>query len=379
MGYKTMYNAYTSDGKSLERRYCNETLRIEPWGADSLRIRATCAAGFTGEDWALLPQGEGRGAAKPEISIDGDAAVIRNGKLSAEIDKEGKITFKNADGRVLLEEYLRKRDDIMKYCSTLSIASRDFRPILGGDYSLTARFESNAQERLFGMGQYQQEFLNLKGCTLELAHRNSQASVPFALSSLGYGFLWNNPAVGKAVFANNITEWSAASTKQLDYWITAGDTPAEIEEAYARATGTAPMMPDYGMGFWQCKLRYQTQDELLSVAREYKRRGIPLSAIVVDFFHWTRHGEWKFDPEYWPDPEGMVKELKAMGVELVVSIWPTVDHESENYEEMRQKGYLVRNDRGIETHMEFLGNSVFFDATNPGAQQFIWDKAKQNY
>ncbi|MFQ7549139.1 MAG: hypothetical protein ACLRMZ_00925 [Blautia marasmi] len=45
------------------------------------------------------------------------------------------------------------------------------------------------------MGQYQQKFLNVKGAELELAHRNSQASVPFALSSLGYGFLWNNPAV----------------------------------------------------------------------------------------------------------------------------------------------------------------------------------------
>lgn len=34
------------------------------------------------------------------------------------------------------------------------------------------------------------------------------------------------------------------------------------------------MMPEYGMGFWQCKLRYQTQEELLEVAREYKRRQI---------------------------------------------------------------------------------------------------------
>ncbi len=49
----------------------------------------------------------------------------------------------------------------------------------------------------------------------------------------------------------------------------AGDSPAQIEEAYAAVTGTVPMMPEYVLGFWQCKLRYQTQEELLEVAREY--------------------------------------------------------------------------------------------------------------
>lgn len=101
------------------------------------------------------------------------------------------------------------------------------------------------------MGQYQQPYLDVKGADLELAHRNSQASVPFMLSSLGYGFLWNNPAVGRVNFGKNITTWEAFSSKKLDYWITAGDTPAEIEEAYANATGKVPMMPEYAMGFWQ--------------------------------------------------------------------------------------------------------------------------------
>lgn len=72
------------------------------------------------------------------------------------------------------------------------------------------------------------------------------------------------------------------------------------------------MMPDYGMGFWQCKLRYQTQEELLAVAREHKRRNLPVSVIVIDFFHWPLEGEWKFDEEYWPDPDAMVAELSIM-------------------------------------------------------------------
>ena len=100
------------------------------------------------------------------------------------------------------------------------------------------RFESNPEEKIFGMGQYQQPFLNLKGCELELAHRNSQASVPFMISSLGYGMLWNNPAIGRVTFGKNITTWQADSSKIIDYWICAGDTLAEIEETYAKATGT---------------------------------------------------------------------------------------------------------------------------------------------
>lgn len=62
--------------------------------------------------------------------------------------------------------------------------------------------------------------------------------------------------------------FEAYSTTLLDYWIVAGDTPNAIVQTYASVTGTVPMMPDYGLGFWQCKLRYQTQDELLDVARE---------------------------------------------------------------------------------------------------------------
>lgn len=363
------------EGNILIRQYDCEKLRIEPWGENSFRIRSTKQAELINNDWALLPQE----SCNVKITINGNEASIENGKIRANIDDGGKITFYNQMGDVLLEEYVRNKNNIKKFCSALNIEAREFKPILGGDYALTMRFESNSNEKLFGMGQYQQSNLDLKNCILELAHRNSQASVPFLLSNLGYGLLWNNPGIGKASFGKNVTEWTANSTKQLDYWITAGDTPAEIEESYAKATGTVPMMPDYAMGFWQCKLRYQTQEELLEVAREYKRRELPISVIVIDFFHWPNQGDWKFDLDYWPDPDSMVKELKEMGIELMVSIWPTVDKKSENYNKMLEKGYLVRTDRGIRTTMDFLGDTVFYDATNPGSRDFVWQTAKKNY
>jgi alpha-D-xyloside xylohydrolase len=230
------------------------------------------------------------------------------------------------------------------------------------------------------MGQYQQEILNLKGCNLELAHRNSQVSIPFYISNKGYGFLWHNAAIGEVHFGKNTTEWVSEASKQLDYWITAGDTPAEILGAFTAATGKPPMMPEYGLGYWQCKLRYYNQDEVLKIAKEHKERNIPLDVLVIDYFHWLRCGDFKFDKEFFPDPGAMVKELKEMGIQPMVSFWPQVDWRSENYNEMKQQGLLVKSNNGVDVQLAFLGgNHVFLDPTNPRTREYVWNKCKKNY
>lgn len=289
-----------AEGDTLVFRYDDHQLHIQPWGHNSLRVRATKRSHFEQQDWALL---------KPEdtssnVTIsDQHEGRIENGKIYATVSKRGKIIIYNDKGDKLLEEYARHRLDLTDpKCSALEIEARELRPIMGGDYHLTYRLESlDPNEQIFGMGQYQQPYLDLKGSDIEMAHRNSQASVPFALSSLGYGFLWNNPAIGRAVLGKNVMSFEAHSTKELDYWVTAGETPAEIIQAYAKATGYVPMMPEYGLGFWQCKLRYWNQEQVLEVAREYRRRELPIDLIVIDFFHWKNQGDWSFDPEFFPD------------------------------------------------------------------------------
>ena len=374
---RDVYGYFEQKGDALCYRYEAERLIIEPWGENSLRVRASKMPEMPEDDWALLPP-ERPGT--PVIEVREDGGTITNGKITAVLNLIGKLEIYNHKGELLLNEYVRNRKDMYgETCSSIEVEAREYKPIIGGDYQITMRFVSNPNEKIYGMGQYQQPCLDLTGVDLELALRNSQASVPFMLSSLGYGFLWNNPAVGRVCFGKNITTWEAKSAKKLDYWVTAGDTPAEIEEAYANATGKVPMMPDYAMGFWQCKLRYQTQEELLEVAREYKRRNLPISVIVVDFFHWPLQGEWKFDPTYWPDPDAMIAELKEMGIELMVSIWPTVDYRSENFDEMKAKGLLIRVDKGFPISMDFQGNTLHFDATNPEARDYVWAKAKRNY
>ena len=357
---------------SLIYRENGETLMVTPWGKDSLRVRSVFAGEVEEGSVALLePE-----PAEADIVIGEWEASITNGNIKARLWVNGwghalQIGFYNQRGELLLRE--------ISNGGALQKKARHFRPLPGGEYELKVSFEASPEEKIYGMGQYQQEVMNLKGCNLELAHRNSQASIPFCLSDKGYGFLWHNAAVGEVHFGTNTTEWLARSAMQMDYWITAGDTPAQIEEAYARATGKSPMMPEYGLGFWQCKLRYYNQEQVLRIAREYKERGITPDVLIIDYYHWPRCGDWRFDPEYFPDPEAMVKELREMGIETMVSVWPQVDVRSENFEEMKQKGLLLKSNMGVDVQMIFHGNNLFLDATNPRTRKYVWEKLKKNY
>ncbi len=381
---------FRNENGVLIGRRNGETLRIEAWGPDSLRVRSTMFPTFTGNDWALTEAPKASEAVVKIFEIDhwvGDGSIdkrinasITNGRIRAEVNFTGIISFYR-DDRLILREYYRSYDGTLSEGSRcLKIINRDWKGVIGGcDYTLNLKFDSNEGEKIFGMGQYQQPYLDLKGTSLELAQRNSQISVPFYTSSLGYGFLWNNPAVGTVNFARNYYEWIARSTKEMDYFITVGDTPKDILSNYTAATGHAPTFPEDLMGLWQCKLRYRTQDEVLTVARQYQKEGIKIDQIVIDFFHWTVQGDWKFDQKYWPDPKAMVDELHSMGIKVIVSVWPSVDRKSENFYPMMDRGLLIRTERGAQQTYDYQGDCVEIDPFNPETREYVWNICKKNY
>ena len=366
-----------------------ETVRIEAWGKDALRVRSAMYGKFTSHDWALT---EKPGRTRPTVEIGQETfsggygsypvptASITNGHIKAVVNFCGIISFYR-DEKLILREYYRLYDGtISKESRCLKTINREWKGIIGGDnYQLNVKFESNDGEKIFGMGQYQQSYMDLKGSILELAQRNSQISVPFMISSLGYGMLWNNPAVGSVTFGKNYTEWIARSTQQMDYWICAAGKPKAILENYTAVTGRAPVFPENLMGLWQCKLRYRTQDEVLSVARAYKEAGIKIDQIVIDFFHWTVQGDWKWDKTYWPDPKAMCDELHSMGIRVIVSVWPSVDRRSENFGPMMDKGLLIRTERGAAQTYDYQGDCVEIDPFNPGTKEYVWEVCKKNY
>ncbi|MDW8021393.1 MAG: glycoside hydrolase family 31 protein [Nitrososphaerota archaeon] len=367
----SLYSFKEEDGRLIITGE-GEIIWVEPCGLDALRLRATRGKDIVGNDWVLLPQPK----VSPKISINKEMGIITSRRITCEVRNDGSLKFiDNIIGKTLLEElwidYRVNNAELLK--------ARSYKPLSSELFKIQVYFKSHDDERFYGMGQYANGYLNLKGCVIELAHRNTQISIPFLISTRGYGFVWNNPSIGRAELAKNHTMFQAEAARQIDYIVIAGDSIREIVKKYTKLVGKAEPLPEWALGFWQCKLRYRTQEELLEIAREYKRRNLPLSVIVIDFFHWPMQGEWKFDEKYWPDPEKMVKELDSMDIKVVVSIWPTVDINSSNYHEMARRGLLVRTEKGIPVLMTFRGITTYCDFTNPESRKFVWEKIRENY
>lgn len=373
MGY------FSREGNTLVWQENQQKLWLRPWRENGLRVQANLAGKLLDLPQALLELPDDY---SPEVSleIENESASLQNGMLRAIISRTGRLTFQNAfTGQILFEEPEGK-----------NFASppppRHFKYKNGGLYKIEAWFKAQAGERLFGLGQHQHGHLDQKGCVIELHQRNTEVTIPFLVSNRKYGFLWNNPGIGRVELGRNATRWVAEGSQQLDYYVTCGEAYADILEQYATVTGKAPAFPAWASGFWQSKLRYESQEELLNVAREYKKRGLPLAVIVADYFHWTHMGDWKFDPERWPDPAAMVQELEALGVKLMVSVWPTASPLSENYPALTEQGLLVNNEYGVDAQHVFIDNGVigpayfaYYDATHPQARQFVWDVIHKNY
>jgi alpha-D-xyloside xylohydrolase len=371
---------FTRDGAALEVHHQHEVIRIEPWGVDSVRVRAALGAIPSSDVGAL----EHRPAAEAHITIDGEVARLVNGTLTVEVDTPATdgiplpaLRFLRTDtGAELLAE---EREHFWWPGARVYYGNRS------GAGEIHQQFRAYTGEKLYGMGQRTHGRLDHKGLALDLVQRNAEVSIPFVLSSRGYGLLWNNPAVGRVEFADNVTRWTATQARAIDYFVTTG-SPAQILARYADATGHAPPLPRWASGFWQCKLRYRSQEELLEVAREHRRRGLPLSVIVTDFFHWTAMGDYRFDPAEYPDPAAMLRELDELGVRLMVSIWPTISPLSEHYEAMRDQGLLLGADQGTEFHATIRDKGMavpmpvaFYDPTNPRTREYVWSVVKRNY
>jgi alpha-D-xyloside xylohydrolase len=365
----------TSTESHLEYQDGDHFLRVDAWGTDSARVRAGRGR-LIDLDGALVDVPP---ASNHHVIAQEDGTVLVNGGLRVEVSSKGLLRFSRvADDVELLAE---------APAHVTWPGARLFTAAGDGYYRMEQRFRAYADEQIFGMGQHQHGRLDQKGMVLDLVQRNAEVSIPFVLSSRGYGFLWNLPAVGRAEFAENGTRWVADAARQIDYWVTTGDGPAQILSHYADATGHSPMLPEWAAGFWQSKLRYESPQQLLDVAREYRARGLPLSVIVVDYFHWPHLGDWRFDDQDWPDPKAMVEELAALGVRTMVSVWPSVSPLSENYDHLRRAGLLIATEQGMPSHHLFpdkgfggrpLGVS-FYDATNPQARDFVWQVIKKNY
>ena len=362
--------------RRLQWQHGRHVLTVEPWGPDSVRVRAALRQIHEGLPGALTTP-------RPmecQIHNNGDHATLTNGLLTVRVDTvDGRVTATRTDTG---QELLREEPPHFWWPG-----ARHFEASGVDRYRIEQRFAAYDDERVYGLGQHSNGRFDQKGLVLDLVQRNGEVTIPFAVSSRGYGFLWNNPAAGRVELAADATRWVADRARQIDYWLTTASSPAGIMAHYAEATGHAPAFPQWASGLWQSKLRYRNQEELLDVAREYRRRGLPLSVLVVDYLHWRRVGDWDFDPEDWPDPGAMAEELRAEGTELAVSVWPTLSPMSANFTAMRDAGHLVTDDSGAVLHADWPDTDepgaqigvAFYDPTNPEARDALWSHLHEHY
>ena len=202
---------FRQEGSTLIWQRNGETVWVQPWGKDSLRVRATRGQAILDTTWGLLPAAPG--AAKLDITESG--ATVSNGAITAHMAAGGRLSFVKSAGHDILCEETEPGHFFVPPARGYSAISSDL-------YRCDARFSAYEGERFYGLGQHQHGLLDQKGCVIELMQRNTEVSIPFLLSSRGYGFLWHNPAVGRVELAANGTRWVAEASRQIDYWITAG-------------------------------------------------------------------------------------------------------------------------------------------------------------
>ncbi len=447
----------TPSGVEISTNQC--VLVIRPVAVSAMRVRCAKETAVESPSIVLLPQ-----ASAPVFKLSQDAAtvVIATSKMKAVFDRQsGALHFDDNSGKTFLTE---------------SPGSRRLDPTtVQGEATFTAEetFLSPPGEHLFGSGEFQDGFLDIRDLPRRLTQVNSQIAIPFLLSSKGYGILWHNygltdlnaargrvalartstgtetaadvttaegtrrqvrreaefegslevPQSGRYAFMLDVGQkmarryhveidgktvidfsnfWLPPTTSwfgdlaaghhtihvtgtqddqpllfwrpsedrtvlrspvadAIDYIVFAGPALEDVIATYRQLTGPAPLMPLWAYGYIHCRERFHSNEEILNIAEEFRRRQLPLDLIVQDWQYWGKYG-WnamKFDEQYYPDPAGMISRLHGMNVKLMVSVWSKIDPETEVGKQFAEKGYYIPGTQWVD----------FF---NPAAASLYW-------
>ena len=265
--------------------------------------------------------------------------------------------------------------------------SAEATPATAPGYRVSATFAAPADEHFFGLGQQQQGLLDLRGHEIRCWHDygalgGESVCVPFAVSTRGYGLIWDNPSKTTVDLAiNQQSQWSSEVGERVSFFVIAGESSDEIYQGYRQLTGATPLLPRGSYGYIQSKAIYPTQQQALAIARGYRDRKLPLDTLVVDFMNMTRQGELDLDPARWPDPAGMNRDLHAMGVRTLLSVWPHFAPGTRYYDMLLQKGWLIRNTNGVPDHGWYKEDAIGpnIDTTNPEAARWWWEAIRDRY
>jgi len=268
-----------------------------------------------------------------------DTLTIAGPSVRATVDKHsGAVAFFGSDGELLTRER--------------ALAPTELRRVeIAGDptYAFTQTFTLAPDESLYGLGQYNEPYMDYRGCDVLMVQTNIGIVVPFMISTRRWGLLWD--VYSKMSFADRPEGASfraESAPAGVDYYVVAGASMDGVIAGYRQLTGAAPMFPKAAFGLFMSKERYTTQRQLLDVVRRFRADHFPLDYIVQDWQYWGGEkdgvwdGKWSgmtWDPERFPDPAAMTRELHGeLHAKLMVSIWPSIGNDTALARELDAQG-----------------------------------------
>lgn len=319
------------------------------------------------------------------ISDEREDCIIVMNTLKLRIHKKtGAITFSDSDNNILLSEDIKNPRDmeshpiyeddpdsikIEKIQTPDGVKERitsGTKTFSHDTYRIRNNFIFEADEDLYGLGQFEHGITSLRGKRLFLNQANRQIVIPYMISTKGYGLLFN---MHSPLIFNDGEDGAyiyAEATNCIDYYFVNAGSLREAMKAYRTLTGKAELLPKWAFGYMQSQERYETSEEIVKVSAGYRQRGIGLDTIVLDWCSWPDGlwGEKRFDESRFPNPAGLINALHDNDIHFMISIWPNMAKESDNHKEFNQRKLLLKS-------------SDTYDAFNKEARELYWKQANE--
>ena len=401
------------DSGSLLLQREGRVISIVPYAPDVVRVTMSSdtTAATAGPGYGIMAEPSAQGWRHVRDS-DGDDVyrssmmVVRVAPGDLPKDEQPQPMPLDALNRQLREQYFPGSGRFSPHNDALQITTADGRTLLHmrtwmmapesaevtqddpGDngHRVMAVFDSPADEHYYGLGQQQKGWMDLRDHEIHCWHEynaigGEDVCVPFMVSSRGYGLIWDNPSKTTIDLGfNGRNVWSSQVGDRVSYFVIAGQTSDEIYEGYRLLTGVTHLLPRAVYGYIQSKAIYPTQEQILELAKGYRERKLPLDVVVVDFLNMTRQGEMDLDPKRWPDPAAMNRDLHAMDVRTLLSVWPHFAPGTQFYDMLLSKGWLIHTPDGkpeMGWNAKTIGPNI--DTTNPDAAKWWWQEIRDRY
>ena len=249
------------------------------------------------------------------------------------------------------------------------------RMIVENTNEITQSFILDEDEYIYGLGQHQNGKMNQRGQRLVLEQNNMEIAIPYFISVKGYGVYWDTYSITTFDDTPMGTSFRSEAGEAIDYYFMYGGDGDGTIAKMRELTGAAKLAPLWTFGFWQCKERYKSSEEVVEVVQKYRDLRVPLDAIVQDWKYWGEEpNTWNslgFNNPTFAGYEKMFSDLKALNAKMMISVWPSVGEVTDIYRDLQAMGALYP----MQTSPR---EAKVYDIWNKDAQDLFWSYMNKN-